>query len=38
MRERGHYEKNLFLGASKAYFRGEGMNLSGIMTFLKKLF
>ena len=34
VRERGNYGKNLFWGVSKAYFRGEGVNLSGIMAFL----
>jgi len=31
VRERGNYGKNLFLGRTKAYFRGEGVNLSGII-------
>ena len=34
VREGGNYGKDLFLGVSKAYFRGEGVNLSGIMAFL----
>lgn len=34
VRERGNYGKNLFWGVSKAYFRGDGVNLSGIMAFL----